>query len=341
MFAVTLSMLLLVAVGGRFVGYLQEAALGKFTGATVLTIMYLRLPEFIQQVAPFALYVAIVLTLGRLYADQEMVVLQGGGASTQRLLRWMSMVLVTISLGVGVFSWYLTPQANRSLELFMAQLKSQTQFQTVNPGIFHIYDRAQRVTYSERMSDDRRILHDVFIAQQFQDGRQISIWAEEGRQEVDPQSGAHFLVLDRGHRYEGTPGEADFRVIRFDQLRQRLAQEPVDEEDLDVAALPLAELPDDAAGDAEWHWRLALPLFCLIGGLLAVGISRVQPRQGRFAKIVPGMLLMLLYYLGLLLLHTALIDGHLPGTVGLWPIHLVFLSLALYQLHKLGRPVAV
>ena len=51
-FTVTLLMLLLVAVGGRFIGYLQEAALGKFTGATVLTIMGLRLPEFIQQVAP-------------------------------------------------------------------------------------------------------------------------------------------------------------------------------------------------------------------------------------------------------------------------------------------------
>ena len=96
-FVTALLMLLLVAVGGRFIGYLQEAAMGKFTGTTVLTIMALRLPEFVQQVAPFAIYVAIVLTMGRLYAEQEMVVLQGAGASTQRLLSWIS-----ISLGFVV-----------------------------------------------------------------------------------------------------------------------------------------------------------------------------------------------------------------------------------------------
>ena len=66
-FVTALLMLLLVAVGGRFIGYLQEAAMGKFTGTTVLTIMALRLPEFVQQVAPFAIYVAIVLTMGRLF----------------------------------------------------------------------------------------------------------------------------------------------------------------------------------------------------------------------------------------------------------------------------------
>ena len=81
-FCVTLLLLLLVAVGGRFIGYLQEAALGKFTGSAVLTIITLRLPEFIQLVAPFALYVAVLLTFGRLYAEQEMVVLQSAGAGT-------------------------------------------------------------------------------------------------------------------------------------------------------------------------------------------------------------------------------------------------------------------
>ena len=50
-FVVTLLMLLLVAVGGRFIGYLQEAATGKLTGSAVLTIMYLRLPEFVQIVS--------------------------------------------------------------------------------------------------------------------------------------------------------------------------------------------------------------------------------------------------------------------------------------------------
>ena len=197
-FVVTLLMLLLVAVGGRFIGYLQEAALGKFTGQTVLTIMYLRLPEFVQLVAPFSLYVAIVLTFGRLFAQQEMVILQGAGASTATLARWCSAPVLIITLLVGCFSIMVTPMAQRVLVDFLAEQRAQTEFETVNPGIFHIYDKGRRVTYSQEMSSDRRMLYQVFMAERMPDERNATIWAESARQHVDPVTGDQFLVLMNG-----------------------------------------------------------------------------------------------------------------------------------------------
>ena len=120
-FVVTLLVLLLVAVGGRFIGYLQDAALGKFTGATVLTIIALRMPEFVQLVAPFAMYVAILLTLGRFYADQEMVVLQGGGVGTAKLLQWVSVALLLVVALVASLAWVFTPMAQRELVDYMTE----------------------------------------------------------------------------------------------------------------------------------------------------------------------------------------------------------------------------
>ena len=337
-FLVTLVMLLLVAVGGRFLGYLQEAAMGKFTGATVLTIIGLRMPEFIQLVAPFSMYVAIVLTLGRLHADQEMVVLQGAGAGTSRLLKWVGVTLGTVTLVVTALTCVFTPISQRALAAFMVEQRTQTEFETVNPGTFHIYDRGNRVSYSEAMSDDQRTIFDVFMSQRLEDGRQVTLWAEEGRRQSDPDTGDQYLVLKTGRRYEGLPGDADFRIMQFDQLRQRLtvARRPSGDKEEGLAIWDLGDSPEEVA---QWHWRIGLPLFCLIGGLMGVGISQVKPRQGRFARVVPGMLVMLLYYLSLLINRNALVEAQIPAWVGLWPVHTVFGVYAAILLSKLGRPV--
>ncbi len=338
-FTVTLLMLLLVAVGGRFIGYLQDAALGKYTGATVMTIIGLRMPEFVQLVAPFAAYVAIVLTLGRFYADQEMVVLQGAGVSTAKLLGWVSLCLSLVVVMVAVLAWVLTPLSQRVLAEYLAEQRAQSEFEAVNPGTFHTYDRGKRVTYSRAMSDDRTVLYDVFLSQRLEEGRSVNVWAEQGTQEIDPQDGFHYLVLSNGKRYESGPDGVDMRTMEFAELRQRLEAVERGNDSLDVEALPMGDLGDDPKARAEWHWRVALPVFAVIGGLMAVGVSRVRPRQGRFAKIVPGALLMLVYYLLLLLAQNAIAERELSPSLGLWPVHAVFAAVGVYLLRQLARPV--
>lgn len=337
-FVVTLMMLLLVAVGGRFIGYLQEAAMGKFTGSTVLTIMALRLPEFVQLVAPFSIFVAIVLTFGRLYADQEMVVLQGAGASTPRVLAWVSVSMIVVVVLVSGFSWWLTPLTQQTLNEFMVEQRATTEFETVNPGIFHVYDRGRRVTYSQEMSGDRQVLHDVFMSERLEDGREVMIWAETGEQEVDSATDERFMVLRNGRRYEGTPEQPGLRIIEFEVLKQRLeVNRRVSRHQVEATAT--LALGEDKSSRIEWQWRLALPLFCTIGGLLALGVSRVKPRQGRFARVVPGMLMMLLYYLALLINRNALEEEGLPLELGLWGVHILFGSVAGYLLMRLPQPV--
>ncbi|XOV82155.1 MAG: LPS export ABC transporter permease LptF [bacterium] len=339
-FLVTLVMLLLVALGGRFIGYLQEAAMGKFTGATVLTIMGLRMPEFLQQVAPFSMYIAIVLTLGRLHAEQEMVVLQGAGASTFNLLQWVSLTLLGVVALVAVLALVLTPLSERALSSFVAQQQAQTEFETLNPGTFHVYDHGRRITYSQDMSDDRKVLYDVFLSQRLESGVQVNIWAQQASQYLDPESGSHFLLLKNGHRYEGRPGSPELRVMAFSELRQRLSSVDERPNRHAVEALPTSQLGDGAEGRAQWHWRVGLPLFALIGGFIAVGISRVKPRQGRFGRIVPGTLLMLIYFLALLVNQNAIAEGHVPPYLGMWLVHLVFAGIAAWLLSRVARPVA-
>lgn len=337
-FLVTLIMLLLVAIGGRFIGYLQEAALGKFTGETVLTIMTLRLPEYVQLIAPFAFFIATVLTFSRLYADQEMVILQSAGASTLKVLYWFAGSVLLVAGLVGYFSFYLTPSMSQEVDAFLAEERKQSELELLNPGTFHIYDYGRRVSYSEGMSSDRRTLRQVFIAQSLEDGRETVLWAREGTQEVDLTNNSRMLVLQQGDRYEIPASDAGVRHMQFARLKQRLNTLDHDARDVDVQAIPTAQLDATAVHRAEWHWRLSSPLFIVIGALLAVGVSRVGPRQGRFARIVPGVLVMLVYYLALLLNRNLLTEGDLPVAFGFWIVHGVALLIALGWLWRLARP---
>jgi len=337
-FLVTLALLLLVAVGGRFIGYLQEAAMGKFTGTTVLTIIGLRLPEFLQLVAPFALYVALLLTLGRMYAEQEMVVLQTAGLSTVPCSFGVSGSVVIIVGLVAALAWVLTPLSQRVLLDFVTQQRAQSEFETVNPGVFHTYDYGRRVTYSQDISADRRVLYDVFISQRLETGATVNIWAQSATQAVDERSGSRFLILNDGRRYEFSIDSMDVRSMAFKQLSQRLETVDKRRARLDVEAAPMQSLGSDPLSRAEWHWRVALPLFTLIGAVLAVGISRVQPRQGRFARVLPGMLVMLVYYLALVVNQNALREEDVPADVGLWGVHLSFAILAVVLARRLAQP---
>ena len=127
-FLVTAVVLLVIALGGRFMGYLQDAALGKHSADALLKIMALRVPEFLQLTLPFSFYIALVLTSARLYADQEMTVLVTGGSSPAQVLRWISVSALVVAIDGGLsvdrrrrrtrtacsndFCWRRAPNAN-------------------------------------------------------------------------------------------------------------------------------------------------------------------------------------------------------------------------------------
>lgn len=334
-FAVTLLVLFVVAVGGRFIGYLQDAAAGKYAADGLLSIMGLRLPGFLQLIIPFAFYIAVLLTLGRMHAEHEMAVLQGNGVGRKRLLSWTLPSLVLLAGLVAGLSLGLTPANNAALDRFLVEQRVKAGFDRLQPGLFQVTNGGRRVTYAESLSEDRRTLHEVFISEYGHGGAAASIWAKRGEQYVDEATGSRFLVLEEGMRLvQGTDAAAEGggkprQLIRFASLGQKI--------DAGAAVLRMKEdaqptsalwRRDDAAAAAELHWRIALPLFCIISHLLAFAVAPVKPRQGRFGRIVPGVLLMLGYYLALLGNQNALADGQLPSAFGLWPAHALFVGAA-------------
>jgi lipopolysaccharide export system permease protein len=60
--------------------------------------------------------------------------------------------------------------------------------------------------------------------------------------------------------------------------------------DIEIDAQPTSLLKrDDPRSSAELHWRFALPLMTLIAVPIGFALARVRPREGRFARIRPGL----------------------------------------------------
>ena len=336
-FLAVLALLLVVGLGGRFIGFLQEAATGRFTAEALWLLLALRVPEFVQVTVPFALFLALLLTFGRLHAEREHMALTSAGASPWRVIRWLLASVVPIAALVSMLSFAVTPQARRLYaELSIEQLHD-SELDAVIPGAFHVYAEGLRVTYTEAVDRQANRLDGVFMAERKGPVR-VVVWAERGRQHRLPATGSRFLELSNGIRYEGQPGAGDYRVVAFRRLGQRLEREPIaplaDPRMVETARLDIGD-PRQAA---ELQGRIAAPLTTVVAALLAFGISRPRPRAGRFARLLPGVGLFVGYYLMLLFGQQNIAEGALPSASGLWPVHGIALALAAWLIRRSARP---
>lgn len=331
MFAVS-SILLLVFMSGRFLKYLAEAAEGELAGDVLFAIMAYRFPGFLELILPLGLFIGILLAYGRMYLESEMTVLFACGVSDSQLLGKTLIGAVPVMLVVASMSLFISPWGMGQVEQIFNEQKKATEFEMLAPGRFQDFTSGSRVTYTEGLSDDKRELQGVFIAEYARDGEGVTlITAESGSQLIDEETGSRFLILEDGGRFQGTPGELDYNVTRFGAYGLKIQSGEAGDKDLEegMSTVDLwhSEDPEDRA---LLHWRISLPLIVPIVTLLAVRLSRVNPRQGRFFHLLPAMLVYITY-LGLLIVaRDALSEGKVPEWIGMLWVHALFLALGLW-----------
>lgn len=326
MFAVSVVLLLLV-ISARFVGYLAEAAAGQLDAGILLTLMAYRLPAYLELILPLGLFIGILLAYGRLYVDSEMIVLSACGMSEARLIVYTLISSSFVALIVAVFSLYLGPEGVRASEELLAEQRNRTDFETLKPARFHELDSGHGVSYAKSMSDDKQQLNQVFIAELAKENSNTDptiLVAESGQTVVNTQYGQKFLLLKNGRRYIGRPGDANYEIVEFDEYAQILP-----EQDYDIAskkatdALTTRKLMDEKTdqANAALQWRLSLPILVLILGFMAVPLSRTEPRKGRYGKMLPAILLYIIYLVVANAARGLIEEGKAPFPAFLWFIH--------------------
>ncbi|TXI28753.1 MAG: LPS export ABC transporter permease LptF [Aquipseudomonas alcaligenes] len=344
------AVLLVIIMSGRFIKYLAQAAQGVLDPSVLFLIMGYRMPGFLQLILPLGLFLGILLAYGRLYLDSEMTVLSATGMSNRRLLGYSMAPAAIVAVIVAWLSLGLAPQGVAEVAKIFNQQDAMTEFDTLVPGRFQAMKDGSRVTYTEGLSDDRGQLAGVFISEKHMQ-RQVEgekpkqsgitvLVAEKGRQVIQAD-GSRYLILENGYRYDGNPGQADYRATQYETHGVLLPKPSVSAEIGEREAVPTRELigSDEPRYQAELQWRLSIPLLVFIVTLLAVPLARVNPRQGRFLKLLPAILLYMAYLALLIGARGQLDKGKIPMELGLWWVHALFLligaALFLWQPMKL------
>lgn len=328
--------LLLVLISGRFVKYLANALSGEMDPEVIFAVIGYRIPGFLELTLPLAFFLAVLLTFGRLYVENEMSILKACGFSERKLLSFTLIVATFLSFIVGFLSLYVTPVGIKKAETIFTIQEQKSELDRVTEKTFYSLRGGKGITWVNSISEDRE-LENVFMAATIEatetsEGSLVLVVADSGRQtKASSDSDERYLTLEKGYRVEGIPGRYDYQITYFDEYGTRLAPPEELSEDTATDAMTTQALINSSKVEHQvaLQWRFSIPVMMFIVTLLAVPLSRINPRSGRFARILPAVLLYFSYLVSLNTLRGAIEGGSLPVGMTLIPVHLVFLLLAL------------
>ncbi|HET7290901.1 MAG TPA: LPS export ABC transporter permease LptF [Vicinamibacteria bacterium] len=333
---------------------------------TILRVFVYLLPSIFSVTIPMAFLLGVLLAFGRLASDSEIVALRASGVSPIRLLR---PVLALALLTGGATFWIMSvalPAANQAHRQVMFSLVVNKARTAVKPRVFSEDDLVPgMVLYVSDIAADTNQWKDIFIHDVREPRDPKVILARRGQLVVDEPRKTVSMHLEDGSIYAVKPAEpatdtfqkfveSDLplptdtffpptplskgdREMSLGELEERIrAMAPEDEKLRAQGKRPLAAAPFKV----EWHKKFAIPVACVVFGLLGLGLSLGSKKEARSAAFALSIAVIFVYYVLLRLGEQAGDTGLLPPWAAMWGANIVRGALALALLRKNHREAA-
>ncbi len=313
-----LGVLLSVLLANYMVRLLGQVATGSIGQDTFWAVVGLEMLRVAGRVIPPAFFFSILWVLGRMYRDSEIIALEAAGVGPLRIYRAFFVAAVPLALAVLVLVMEVLPWAKAKEEQIKADEQASLEISGLKPGRFNEFSRGELVFYAEAVAADGALLG-VFV-QHRQQGKLGIVSAGRALQRVDPETGARYVVLQDGSRYDGQPGVSDFSIGRFSEYGIKIPSA--------ARATPLSSVSARSWQDL-WHaeslrertelqYRWSFPLAVLAFVVVSVPLARSLPREGIYGRL---MLAVLVYVVFMNLQRTAerwMAEGVTPEWLGMW-----------------------
>ncbi|HQR02887.1 MAG TPA: LPS export ABC transporter permease LptF [Rhodocyclaceae bacterium] len=313
----------------QLIRLLGEAAGGQLASEAVIALLGFSALNYLPVLLSLTLFVSVLMTLSRSYRDSEMVVWFSAGVP---LTAWVTPVLRfswPIVLAIAILSLFLSPWALNMSAEYRQHMDNRDEVSQISPGTFNESSSADRVFFVEGIVGDQGRVKNVFVSS-VQQGRLGVIAATEGHTESMP-NGDRYLVMDKGRRYEGSPGTPEYRVMEFDKYLVRIETKESRGIEETASNMPLGELfrHPTAANLGEIVWRVGLPLIAINLSLLAIPLSFVNPRAGRANNLIFALLTFMIYSNLLSVSQAWVRQERIPFGVGIWAVHVAMFVILL------------
>ena len=316
-----------IALTTRLIRLLGQAAGGKIPTDAVIAFLGFFALHALPVLLSLTMFISVLLTLTRGWRDSEMVIWFGSGLS---LTAWLKPVLLFALPQIAVIaalSLFISPWAAQMAEQYSTRLDARDDVSRVSPGVFGETSGRDRVFFVESVSGESSTVQNVFVSSIHQERSGVSM-SRIGRTETAP-NGDRFIVLEDGRRYEGAPGDAQYRITEFGRYAARIETKESQAPELTHKTLPTwtlfrAPTPENRG---ELLWRIGVPLAALILVLLAIPMSFVNPRAGRSANLLFALFTYIVYSNLLSVSQARVAQGRLDFGVGWWLVHAAMVLL--------------
>ena len=320
-------LLLAIILSNQLSRVLGQATENQYGRHVVAQLILLGSIMNLSIIVPVGLLLAIVMAFGRLYHDSEMTSLEACGYGSSRLLKPLLGFAAVIAAGLAWLSFVQVPWADGHAQLLRQSAIRNAQFGSLDAGRFRTFSGGDAVFYAESV-DSKGVLHNVFVERDLRGKMELAL-AETATYTAGATDTTHLVTLFNGHRYEGVPGRADFRVIEFREhgipvITPESVATKVDPDTKPTRDLFGSARPEDIA---QLQSRISSPLMALVLTLIAVPLSKLRPRQGRYARVGFAVLVYFVYSNLQSAAKVWVEKGDLPPWIGVWWVHLLALLL--------------
>ena len=317
-------------------GYLvQLAAKGILPNDAINTLLGFNMVKFLPMILSLSIFLSVLLTLSRWHRDSEMVIWFSSGLGLNSWVRPILNFAIPVIGIIMLLSLWVMPWATQKGQDYKEQLKSRDELSSISPGVFKESNSGDRVYFVEGFDELGNVVKNIFV-QSTQHQKTGVVVASVGSRDK-AANGDNFLVLGQGRRYESKPNSAEVSSTEFERYAVRVQTKETTPEAYTRQALSTKQLLADNTNFgnyAELQWRLAIPISALILVILAIPLSFVDPRAGRSLNVIFAVFIYVIYNNMLSIFQAWITQGRLDATLGLWPVHAMFLALTFYMFYR-------
>jgi LPS export ABC transporter permease LptG/LPS export ABC transporter permease LptF len=301
--------------------------------------LWFLVPQALALTIPIALLVGLLVVLGRLSEDREWTALQACGVGLARLARPVGLLAL---LGWAATSYVMLdalPAGNEAYESLMYGVVVSRAESEVKPRVF-FQDFPTKVLYVREVKLNGGGWNDVFLAST--GGSESTVYlASRGHLLVDRAARKVRLALDDGHSY--TVSGDKMTVNSFGHQELELDPRtvfPTSTQKKGYNARTIAELRADAAEVVRQgfppveetmaiHRKFAIPVACLVFGVIALGLGATNRRSGKMASFVTGIAVVFVYWIFMYMAISGAKAHVLPPWLAPWAPNLVLLPVGI------------
>jgi lipopolysaccharide export system permease protein len=332
-----LTVLVAIALVVLFIRMLGDVARGELANEAVFVFLGFSLLYFLPVLMTIGLFAGVLLPLTRMWRDSEMVIWFNSGLS---LTQWMRPVLnfaLPFSLVILLLTLVINPWVQTKRSEYSQEMRSRAESALITPGLFAESSAGQRVYYVESLNPLTGVVRNVFMRSMI-DGQLGLVVAREGSH-TELVDGSRYLVFKDGRRYEGTPGQLDYRIVQFERYWMRLDPAAAGARETHIRQMSVAKLINDPTppARAQLLWRIGVPLSALILSVMAIPLSFVNTRAHRSYGLVIALLLYFVYNNMLSLSQAWVAQEKLNPWAGMLSSHLLMLGAVVVLFYLRSR----